>query len=535
MTHTCKFALGMCLILLCQTAAPCHAAEPATAQAPPGERSAGWAVEALAEHVAEHAGRVEPFSVDLEALRTGELHDLPIGVFDSGIGGMTVLEALLTLDAHHNSTHQPGADGVPDLQGERFVYLADQANMPYGNYPAAGKEDLLRELILKDALLLLGNRYWPDARASSPVFDKPPVKAIVIACNTATAFGLDDLRAVLAKWEVPLVVVGVVEAGSRSVVERLGDGEPAGAVGVLATVATCASSAYPKAIAQAAGRAGRRVPQVCQQGSVGLAGAIESDPGFIARSESGVAGATAVAYGGPAVGNAKAPLDPALLEAYGFEMSQVAGRADDPATWQLASIENYVRYDVATLVENYRRGGGGKPIDTLVLGCTHFPLEAERISAALARLRTLRDAQGGAPYADLIAEQVTLIDPARATASELYRTLALRRQLAAQHREAATAIESGEPATGETAATADVSFYISVANTACPEAQLTETGGLTTEYKYGRLAGRFHLEDTRVAPMRQAVLPTASLSALAAKLPAVAERLRAYQQLLDGP
>jgi len=68
---------------------------------------------------------------------------LPIGVFDSGTGGLTVLEALLTLDAFNNETGKPGSDGKLDFSKEYFQYLADQANMPYGNYAAANKTDLL--------------------------------------------------------------------------------------------------------------------------------------------------------------------------------------------------------------------------------------------------------------------------------------------------------------------------------------------------------------------------------------------------------
>ena len=56
---------------------------------------------------------------------------LPIGVFDSGTGGLTVLEAMLTLDAFNNLTGAPGSDGKPDFEKEYFQYLADQANMPY--------------------------------------------------------------------------------------------------------------------------------------------------------------------------------------------------------------------------------------------------------------------------------------------------------------------------------------------------------------------------------------------------------------------
>ena len=62
--------------------------------------------------------------------------DLPIGVFDSGIGGLTVLNEIVTIDRFNNVTHEPGPDGHPDFENESFVYFGDQANMPYGNYPS---------------------------------------------------------------------------------------------------------------------------------------------------------------------------------------------------------------------------------------------------------------------------------------------------------------------------------------------------------------------------------------------------------------
>ena len=76
--------------------------------------------------------------------------NLPIGVFDSGTGGLTVLEAMLTLDAFNNETGKPGADGKPDFDKEYFQYLADQANMPYGNYAAENKTKLLQEHVIKN-------------------------------------------------------------------------------------------------------------------------------------------------------------------------------------------------------------------------------------------------------------------------------------------------------------------------------------------------------------------------------------------------
>ena len=81
--------------------------------------------------------------------------------------------------------------------------------------------DFLRELIIKDSIFLLGRRYWASRDAADPSFDKPPVKAIVIACNTATAYGLEDLRAALKRWELPVLTVGVVEAGASAVMEHI--------------------------------------------------------------------------------------------------------------------------------------------------------------------------------------------------------------------------------------------------------------------------------------------------------------------------
>ncbi len=230
-----------------------------------------------------------PFSFDQSAYE-GDLTELPIGVFDSGIGGLTVLEAILTLDAFDNDNLRPGPDGRADFENERFIYFGDQANMPYGNYASYGKEDFLRELILKDSLFLLGKRSWDSPTASEPRLDKPPVKAIVIACNTATAYGLEDVRDAIQAWGIPVFVVGVVESGARGVNEVISSNDAPKTIAVMATVGTCNSLAYPKAISRVIGIAGKRAPTVIQQGSVALAAAIEGDPAFTKpESGSGVA------------------------------------------------------------------------------------------------------------------------------------------------------------------------------------------------------------------------------------------------------
>lgn len=310
-------------------------------------------------HLAKDSEGRSAFSFDVSDYE-GDLSSLPIGVFDSGIGGLTVLEAILTLDTFHNDNLKPGPDGRPDFQNERFVYLGDQANMPYGNYAKAGKTDYLRELILKDAVFLLGNRYHESKEIR---FDKPPVKAIVIACNTATAYGFEDIQAAVKRWDLPVIIVGVVEAGARGLLEAGDDG----AIGVMATVGTCESGVYPRTIQSTLGRAGRGVAAITQHGSSDLAAVIEGDP---SRS---------------------------------------------------ATVEDQVALDVRRLVENHRSSQTGqeiKPLSKIVLGCTHFPLVEKEIDDAFAALR------GNPGLASYIAPERHYIDPAEWTARQLFQELA---------------------------------------------------------------------------------------------------------------
>ena len=320
-------------------------------------------------HETAHPSGEAAFSWDLNAyrnLKDSDLASLPIGVFDSGIGGLTVLQSLLTLDALDNASLQPGPDGKADLAGERFLYLGDQANMPYGNYPAKGREDYLRELILKDAIFLWGKRYHVSGEngVAEPRWDKPPVKAIVIACNTATAYGLGSVRELLRHWKLPLLVVGVVEAGAFGLEKTPGEG----AIGVLATVGTCASEVYPKTIASTFQRAGRSQPIVTQWGSASLAGVIEGDPA-----------------------------------------------SPTPLKEQVAA-------DVRALVEGYRNqsqalSGTSMPLQRIVLGCTHFPLVTNELDAAFESLRKRPDL---APW---IAPHREFVNPSHWTARELLHEL----------------------------------------------------------------------------------------------------------------
>jgi glutamate racemase len=131
----------------------------------------------------------------------GNSAELPIGVFDSGLGGLTVLRALRE-----------------KLPRENFLYLGDVARLPYGSK----SQSVVREYARQCIRFLLGQK----------------VKAVVIACNTASAMALDSLRD-----EIPVPLFGVVKPGVRAGLEA------GGGVLVLGTESTVKSEAYLKEFA----------------------------------------------------------------------------------------------------------------------------------------------------------------------------------------------------------------------------------------------------------------------------------------------
>ena len=142
--------------------------------------------------------------------------NLPIGIFDSGVGGLTVYKAL----------HER-------LPNERFVYLGDTARVPYGTKSLATVE-----------------RY---AVENSKFLEAHGVKLLVVACNTASALALPAIRAAI---KVP--VIGVIEPGSRAAVEVAQGAN----IGVIATEATIQSGAYAKALATM-GATGQVIERAC--------------------------------------------------------------------------------------------------------------------------------------------------------------------------------------------------------------------------------------------------------------------------------
>jgi glutamate racemase len=132
-----------------------------------------------------------------------EPNDAPIGVFDSGVGGLTVLKALEAALPH-----------------ERFIYLGDTARLPYGTKSAGTVQ-----------------RY--AVQAAHALVERG-VKALVIACNTASAVALDALRDAYR----PLPVFGVVDPGAEAACRASRNGR----IAVIATESTVRGGAYQRAI-----------------------------------------------------------------------------------------------------------------------------------------------------------------------------------------------------------------------------------------------------------------------------------------------
>jgi glutamate racemase len=246
----------------------------------------------------------------------------PIGVFDSGVGGLTVVHALRER-----------------LPFESIVYLGDTARVPYG----PKSPDTVRRYAGEAAGFLLAR----------------DVKLIVIACNTATARAADDVAA-----SVSIPVVGVIEPGATEAARRSRDG----VIGVIGTQGTIESGIYERVIREL-------------------------------RPEASVL-------------SAPCPLFVALAE------------------------EGWTQGDVARLTaERYLEPLLQKGIDTLVLGCTHYPL----LKPLLAE----------------VAEGVELIDSAEATAAAVASTLA----------DLGIAAEpTGRPATARYFVTDDARQFGAVAN-----------------------------------------------------------------------
>lgn len=240
------------------------------------------------------------------------MNDAPIGIFDSGVGGLTVARAILD-----------------QLPGERLLYIGDTANSPYGPKPLEQVRSMA--LNVMDELVDSG------------------VKMLVIACNTATAAALDEARERYTKG-MGIPVIEVISPAARTAAALTRSGR----VGVIATAGTVNSGAYARAL----------------QGIPGLNLTQQACPRFVQLAEAGIT------TGPQVLDVAKEYLEPLQAAA----------------------------------------------VDTLVLGCTHYPLLAGPISYVMGR-------------------NVALVSSSEETAKDVYRELAARDLL---HSDTQAVVGSGD-------------------------------------------------------------------------------------------
>ncbi|QQS36382.1 MAG: glutamate racemase [Ignavibacteriales bacterium] len=219
----------------------------------------------------------------------------PIGVFDSGIGGLTVVKRI--------------ASSLPE---ENVVYFGDTARVPYGSK----SNSTVIEYSLQDAQFLINKN----------------VKAIVVACNTASSIALNELR---NHFDVP--VIGMIEPGAQLAVRESKNGR----IGVIGTRATISNEAYSNQIKKI---------------NPGLTVIEKACPLFVPLAEE--------------------------------------GWIDHQATYEIA--EEYLK--------ELREFG----IDTLVLGCTHYPILAGVIQKVIGEKVTLIDS--GVAAAEVIKEELDRTD-----------------------------------------------------------------------------------------------------------------------------
>lgn len=243
------------------------------------------------------------------------MNNAPIGIFDSGFGGLTVARAI----------HER-------LPQESLIFFGDTARCPYGPRD-------LREV--RGFVHQIGT--W---------LSKHDVKLIIIACNTATAAGL-----ALAQMEFDVPVIGVVEPGARGAVRMTRNRR----VGVIATQATIDSGIYPDTIRNL---------------DAGVTAFSSATPLFVEIVEDGIR-------------RSNSPIERLTAEA----------------------SDVYLRPAFQSIARDYLDPIKKAGVDTLVLGCTHYPVLAPLIQQA-------------------VGEDVAIVSSSEETAKEVVETLTYRGHLA---------------------------------------------------------------------------------------------------------
>ncbi len=418
---------------------------------------------------------------------------LPIGVFDSGTGGLAVLNDIIDYYPEENEDSRL-------FENESFIYLADMANMPYGSYALEDNTELLQEHIIKNVQFLLDEKYYLEADDQDYITGKDPVKAIVIACNTATAYGQEEIEEFLEKAGMDdMIVKGVIDAATTGAINEFSDHED-GTVAVMATDGTVRSGAYVTSLEEKKDELGREGDiGIFQQAAIGIAEAVDENSDFIDRS----ATEPREGYMGPSEeGDPPLFINLDILDRYHFDMEDNAmlfdGTPENPENIQINSVENYVAFHLVSLMEKIKNSEDPQPLKSIILGCTHYPYVEDVFVEVLDKLRNYIE-EGQYVYRPYMEDEITLVNPAVKIADQLHKRLEERELLTDENNYM------------------DSEFFIAVPNILNENLELREDGSFTYEYKYGRTAGEIQ-EYVKRVPFSRRAIPDDILERLAEQI-----------------
>lgn len=438
-----------------------------------------------------------------------ERNQLPIGIFDSGTGGLTVMDAIVNFDKYNNQTnsYNTKGDSIKDFIHEKFIYLADQANMPYGNYNTFGKSELLKEHVLKDAQFLLGNKYYQYP--TSKVFnnDKQPVKVIVIACNTATAYAKEELDKFIEKSDLNLKIIGVIGAGVKAALSGINYNNNLG-IAIMATVGTVSSNGYVNEINKQLNENNYNGNvSIFQQAGYGLAEAIDDQIDFIDRK----AIKTRKVYKGPSDLNKDYLIDKKIINRYGFDWTSnnmlYEGTLENPYNIQINSVNNYINYHITSLLEQIIKKAESIKLKKVILGCTHYPFFSEKFIQRFNELFEYKE-NDKYIYRNILDKNVELIDPAIFTAKELYEFLAKK-----------NLFNNSDIYESE--------FYISTPNYQNENVKIDSLGNFPYEYKYSREVNEIQ-QYVKIVPFSKKTINDEISSRLESIIPFTYELIRNF-------
>jgi len=355
----------------------------------------------------------------------------------------------------------------------------------------------------------MSNKYYTDVNDTSVNTDKKPVKALVIACNTATAYGKDYIEDFIKKANSNIKVIGVIDAGVRGVLETMKKDED-GIIGVLATAGTVASKGYHNTILKFKDQLGYQGNiEVFSQGGIGIAEAVDEDVNYFDKNLK----KPREYYKGPGLeGDVK--IDKTLFDMYNFnfdnnKMLCDREKADDCSILQINDAENYVRYHIVSLLENIRKSNTTNQLKSIILGCTHYPYLMEEINLVLNELYNYKSENGDYLYRKFMVKKIQLVDPAVNTAKELYDYLNKK--------------ELFNPNGNMT----DSEFYISVANKQNKNTVINKEGRFPYDYKYGRNVGEIQ-EYVKVVPFSRANISSDILTRFQKQIPYVYQLMQHF-------